>query len=488
MFSAFRRGFPTKRPRECYILQTSGLLSSENIKRIHLTGIGGISMSGLAEILASQGYMVTGSDMRSSTITAKLEKMGIRVTIGHQPENVTGADLVVYTAAVRQNNPELTAAAQIGIPCIDRATLLGEIMKKYHESIAVSGTHGKTTTTSMISMILLEEGLDPTIHIGGELSAIGGTTRIGSSDYFVAEACEYTGSFLKFYPYLAVILNIEYDHADYYKNFDEVKEAFLGFAKLVPEDGCLLVNGDDPSAMDILNQVSCRKITYGLKNQQYDWSASNISFDDMGCATYTLIHRNKPVAEIRLKVPGIHNVGNSVAAVATGVLMGCSLTTAVKALQKFSGTGRRFELKGVSEGVTVIDDYAHHPSEVAATLKAAQNCAHSRIWCVFQPHTYSRTKYLMDEFETAFNEADTVVLTDIYAAREVDTGEVNSKMLAEKISAAGKKVFYIKEFENIAEFLDKHTESGDLVITMGAGDIYKVGEMFLEIRKKLAVS
>ncbi|HEX2945693.1 MAG TPA: UDP-N-acetylmuramate--L-alanine ligase [Clostridia bacterium] len=469
-------------------MRISGLLSSENIKRIHLTGIGGISMSGLAEILASQGYIVTGSDMRSSSITAKLEKMGIKVVIGHQAENVTGADLVVYTAAVKQNNPELTAAAQIGIPCIDRATLLGEIMKKYHESIAISGTHGKTTTTSMISMILLEEGLDPTIHIGGELSAIGGTTRIGASDYFVAEACEYTGSFLKFYPYLAVILNIEYDHADYYKNFNEVKEAFLGFARLVPEDGCLLANADDAAAMDIMDQVSCRKVTYGLKNERCDWSAANITFDDMGCATYTLMHRNKPAAEIRLRVPGIHNVSNSVAAVAAGSIMGCSLATAVKALQKFNGTGRRFELKGVSEGVTVIDDYAHHPTEVASTLKAAQNCAHSHIWCVFQPHTYSRTKYLMDEFETAFTEADTIVLTDIYAAREADTGEVNSKMLAERIAAAGKKVFYIKEFENIAEFLDKNTESGDLVITMGAGDVYKVGEMFLEMRKKLAVS
>lgn len=453
-----------------------------------MTGIGGISMSGLAEILVSQGYVVTGSDMRSSSITTKLEKMGIRVMIGHQAENVTGADLVVYTAAVKPNNPELAAAGQIGIPCIDRATLLGEIMKKYRASIAISGTHGKTTTTSMVSLILLEEGLDPTIHIGGELSAIGGTTRIGSSEYFVAEACEYTGSFLKFFPYLAVILNIEYDHADYYKSFNDVKEAFLGFARLVPEDGCLLVNGDDASALDIMSRVSCRKVTYGLKNEQCDWSAANISFDDMGCATYTLVHRNKPVAEIRLRVPGIHNVANSVAAVAASSIMGCSLASAVKALQKFSGTGRRFELKGVSEGVTVIDDYAHHPTEVASTLRAAQNCTHSHIWCVFQPHTYSRTKYLMNEFVSAFNDADAVILTDIYAAREADTGEVNSRMLAERIAATGKKVFYIKKFDDIAEFLDKNTETGDLVITMGAGDIYKVGELFLEMRKKLAVS
>lgn len=469
-------------------MRIDGLLGSKGIKRIHLTGIGGISMSGLAEILASQGYIVTGSDMKPSAIIQKLEKIGIKVTIGHQAENVTGADLLVYTAAVKANNPELIAASQIGIPCIDRATLLGEIMKKYPGSIAVSGTHGKTTTTSMISMIMMEEGLDPTIHIGGELNAIGGTTRIGASDYFVAEACEYTGSFLKFQPYMAVILNIEYDHADYFKDLSEVQDAFLRFAMLVPKDGCLLVNGDDPSAMDILGRVSCNTVTFGLQNSKCTWSAANISFDNMGCASYTLLHLNKPVAEIKLRVPGIHNVSNSIAAAAASNIMGCSFASATKALQKFSGTGRRFEIKGVSEGVTVVDDYAHHPSEVAATLRAASGCTHSRIWCVFQPHTYTRTKYLINDFATAFEDADTVVVTDIYAAREADTGEVSSVMLAEKIGGTGKKVFYIKEFEGIVEFLDKNAEQGDLIITMGAGDIYKVGEMFLEARKKLAVS
>lgn len=469
-------------------MQIEGLLSSKDIKRIHLTGIGGISMSGLAEILAGQGYTITGSDVKPSSITQKLEKMGIRITIGHQAENVTGADLLVYTAAVNGTNPELIAAAQIGIPSIDRATLLGEIMKKYPESVAISGTHGKTTTTSMVSMILLEEGLDPTIHIGGELSAIGGTTRIGGSDYFIAEACEYTGSFLKFHPYLAVILNIEYDHADYFKNFGEVYDAFLGFAKLVPREGWLLVNGDDAAAVDISARVPCNTVSFGLKNNQADWTAANIIFDDMGCASYSLIHKNKPVSEIKLRVPGIHNVSNSLAAIAASSIMSCSIATAAKAMQKFCGTSRRFELKGVSEGVTVVDDYAHHPSEVTATLKAASNTAHSRIWCVFQPHTYTRTKFLMDEFATAFKDADIIILTDIYAAREADTGEVNSEMLADRIDRNGKKVILIKNFENIVEFLDKNSETGDLIITMGAGDIYKVGELFLETRKKLAVS
>lgn len=469
-------------------MQGEGLLSSKEIKRIHMAGIGGISMSGLAEILIYQGYTVTGSDLKSSLITQKLEKMGVRISIGHQAENITGADLLIYTAAVKPNNPELIAAAQTGIPCMDRATLLGEIMKKYPDSIAVSGTHGKTTTTSMIAMIMLEEGLDPTIHIGGELKAIGGTTRIGSSDYFIAEACEYTESFLKLHPTLAVILNIEYDHADYFKDFDEVRNAFLKFTNLVPQHGYLLVNGDDQAAVELLQQASCNKITFGIRNDGCTWSAVNITYDNLGCATYTLLYQNEQICDIKLKVPGLHNVSNSLAAIAACSIMGCSAASAAKALQKFSGTGRRFELKGSSEGVTVMDDYAHHPTEVSATLKAASNCGYSRIWCVFQPHTYTRTKFLMNGFSTAFEEADIVILSDIYAAREVDTGEVNAVMMADRIAGTGKKVFHIKEFERIAEFLDKNAEPGDLIITMGAGDIYKVGEMFLEARKKLAVS
>lgn len=463
-------------------------LGAKNIKRIHFIGIGGISMSGLAEILASQGYIITGSDIKASSITQKLEKMGIKVTIGHFADNVTGSDLIVYTAAVKADNPELAAAGEIGIPCIDRATLLGGIMRGYPRSVAVSGTHGKTTTTSMISMIMLEEGLDPTVHIGGELTQIGGTTRVGKSDYFIAEACEYAGSFLKFHPYLAVILNIEFDHADYYKDLEQVRTAFAGFAKLIPEDGCLLACGDDPAIAAILEQVPCKKVSFGLQDDKNDWSAANITFDDLGCGKYTLLQHGKPAAEIKLKVPGVHNVSNSIAAIAACSIMGCSLSSAVKALQKFGGTHRRFELKGICDGITVVDDYAHHPTEVAATLKAAKNCAQSRIWCVFQPHTYSRTKYLMDEFSSAFKDADIVIVSDIYAAREADSGDVNSGMLADRISSTGKQAIYIMDFESIVEYLDKNAVSGDLIITMGAGDIYKVGELFLEARKTLAVS
>ncbi len=469
-------------------MQIDGLLNQREIKRIHFTGIGGISMSGLAEILASQGYIITGSDIKSSSITQKLENSGIKISIGHQAGNVAGADLLVYTAAVTPNNPELVAASQANMPLIDRAALLGEIMKRYPGSVAVSGTHGKTTTTSMLSMIMLEEGIDPTIHIGGELNVIGGTTRVGASDYFIAEACEYAGSFLKLHPYLAVILNIEYDHADYFKDFAEVKNSFVIFAGLVPENGWLLVNADNSPALDVMEHVSCNKATFGLQNQEADWYAADIALDNMGCAAYTLMYKNEPVSEIKLKVPGIHNVSNSLAAIGAAGIMGCSVASATKALQKFSGTHRRFELKGTVEGITVMDDYAHHPTEVAATLKAAASCNYSRIWCVFQPHTYTRTKYLLDEFSTAFGDANFVLLSDIYAAREVDSGEISSSILAEKILATGKKAFYIKDFDPIVEFLDKNAEPGDLIITMGAGDIYKVGELFLAVRKKLAVS
>ena len=469
-------------------MQNDSFLSFKDLNRIHFTGIGGISMSGLAEILVNRGYTVTGSDMKPSSITQKLEKMGIKITIGHFAENITGAELVVYTAAVKSNNSELVAASQAGIPCMDRAALLGEIMRDYSKSIAVSGTHGKTTTTSMISMIMLEEGMDPTINMGGELDAIGGNTRIGGSEYFIAEACEYTGSFLKFHPTLAVILNIEYDHADYFKDIDHIKETFLRFAKLLPDDGCLVACADDANALGVMDQVYCNKVTFGLSEGKHTWSASDISFDDLGCATYTLLYHNEPVTEIKLMVPGIHNVSNSLAAIAACSVMGCSLNSAVKALQKYGGTHRRFELKGISDGITVIDDYAHHPSEVAATLKAAQNCKHSRIWCIFQPHTYTRTKFLMNEFSTAFEDSDIIIVTDIYAAREIDTGEVNSGTLADKISINGKQTLYIKGFENIVEYLDKNAKAGDLIITMGAGDIYKVGELFLDGRKALAVS
>jgi UDP-N-acetylmuramate--alanine ligase len=468
-------------PKRCFELEGQNLLELPDIRHIHFIGIGGISMSGLAEILLSLGYKVSGSDIRESSLTKKLEQLGAVVIPHHSKENIHNADLVVYTAAVKENNPELMEARNLNIPIIDRATLLGLIMKKYPCSIAVSGTHGKTTTTSMISMIMLESGLNPTIHVGGELDSIGGTTRIGNGRYLVAEACEYYESFLKFFPFVAVINNIEYDHADFFSSIEHVKQTFLKFASLVPKNGYVIANVDDLNVSSLLNDIHCNKVTYGLKSKEAMWTVKNIEFDSLGCASFKLMHNGKEIAEITMNVPGVHNVINALAASATCYTLGCSASAIKQGLNSFHGTHRRFELKGTINNVKVIDDYAHHPSEVKATLKAAKNSAHSKIWCVFQPHTYTRTKTLLAEFANAFTDADTVILADIYAAREVDNGEIHSRILADRINAnsSSQKAVYINDFKNIVKYLEDNVSPGDLIITMGAGDIYKVGELYL---------
>ncbi len=460
-------------------MSNTGLFKTEKIKHVHFVGIGGISMSGLAKILFSLGYKISGSDENASHNTEVLESLGIKVDLGHSGQNVSGADLVVYTVAVKEDNPELVTARKLGIPVIDRATLLGRIMKMYPYSVAVSGTHGKTTTTSMVTTMMIESRLDPTVHIGGELDAIGGNIRIGGSSYFVTEACEYYESFLDFRPHVAVVLNIELDHVDYYKNMDQLKEAFRKFVGQVPREGFLVTCLDDPNAANLLESASCNKITYGLKSQDADFTARDIVFNSRGCASYTLVKAGEPVTAIRLNVPGIHNVGNSLAAIAACSALGCGIDSMARGLEKFTGIRRRFEVKGTVGDVMVVDDYAHHPSEVKATLRAARKCAGSKIWCVFQPHTYSRTKYLLDDFSESFWDADTVIVTDIYASREKDTGEIHSKALADALTAKGKDAVYISGFEAIAEYLKKNASPGDMVITMGAGDVYKVGEILL---------
>lgn len=464
------------------------LLDSENIKSVHFIGIGGISMSGLAEILKNFGYKISGSDMKSSSITEKLERDGIKIYIGHNENNIGDCDLVVYSAAVKDSNPELIKARQLGIPTIERAVLLGQIMKKYPFSFAISGTHGKTTTTSMVSMIMLEANLDPTIHIGGELDAIGGNTRIGSNKYFVTEACEYVESFLKFYPYLAIVLNIDADHLDYFKDIEHIKRAFLKFMKLVPKEGYIVACVDDGNISTLIKELSCNLVTYGINSPNATWTAQNISFDPSGCASYDLVKNNEKITSIQLKVPGIHNVSNSIAAAVACYTLGCDIKFIKSGLEAFTGTHRRFEVKGIVEDIKVVDDYAHHPSEIKATLKAAKRSAHSKIWCVFQPHTYTRTKLLLEDFSEAFSDADEVIIADIYSAREIDTGEIHSKVLSQKINEKSDNAVYKADFEHIVEYLKEKVSPGDLVITMGAGDVYKVGEMFLKEKNIARVS
>ncbi len=449
-------------------------------RHVHLIGIGGISMSGLAEILKMKGFTVSGSDLKHTSITERLRQNDIKVYIGHSAENVKDADLVVYTAAVKEDNPELIETKRQGIPTIDRASLLGQIMESYKYSVGIAGTHGKTTTTSMLSIILDKAGLDPTILVGGELDAIGGNVRIGRSPYFVTEACEYVGSFLKSRPYMAVILNIDMDHVDYFKDIEHVYETFLEYARLVPETGYLIGCNDDPRVKRIMGEVRCRTVSFGLEPGA-DWNAWDIGYDEMGCASFDMIRHGLSIGKCMLKIPGRHNILNALAAAAAASTIGVPDDTIVGSLLDFKGTHRRFEVKGRTEkGAVVIDDYAHHPTEIKATIKAALNYPHKQIWCVFQPHTYTRTKKLFNEFTEAFWGIDHLVLADIYAARETNTEGIHSKDLADTIRRKGMDCVYIDGFDGIAGYLKDNAQAGDLVMTMGAGDIFRVADAIIE--------
>ncbi|HAG69188.1 MAG TPA: UDP-N-acetylmuramate--L-alanine ligase [Lachnospiraceae bacterium] len=452
---------------------------------VHFIGIGGISMSGLAEILLSRGFTVSGSDNNESGLTVSLSEKGALIHIGQSAQNITDdIKLVVYTAAIHKDNPEFCEALRRGLPMLTRAELLGQIMKNYPLSAAVSGTHGKTTTTSMLTDILLEAGSDPTVSVGGMLKEIGGNIRIGSSGYFVTEACEYTNSFLSLYPRIGIILNIEEDHLDFFKDLSDIRASFRTFAKLIPKDGTLVINRDIDELSEFCSGLECGIVTFSSSEESdADYSPKDILFDDLGCASYTLMAGGRPECRIELKIPGVHNIANSLAAIAAAHALGISNEAVVSALKSFKGVDRRFEYKGSFSGVTVIDDYAHHPTEIEATLKAAGNYPHKTLWCVFQPHTYTRTKSFFNDFARALSLADKVVLADIYAARETDTLGVSSRMLSDAINeneGREDKSFYLDSFDGIRAFLIKMCRPGDLVITMGAGDIYKVGDSLLD--------
>ena len=446
---------------------------------IHFIGIGGISMSGLAEILLEEGFTVSGSDSKESPLTKKLESEGAIIQYGQCAENISdGIDCVVYTAAINKANPELMEAVARKIPMLTRAELLGQLMKNYKTPIAVSGTHGKTTTTSMISHILLAADLDPTISVGGILKAIGGNIRVGKSETFITEACEYTNSFLHFYPKISVILNIEEDHLDFFKDLEDIRHSFHQFAALLPSDGTLIINGDIDNYQEIYDSLDCNVITYG-SSDMLDYSASNITYDEKGLVAFDLIKNGKVVDHIQLSVTGDHNVSNALASIATAELLQIPMETIKKGILSFSGTDRRFEYKGTFNGVTVVDDYAHHPTEIAATLTAARNYPHDRIICVFQPHTYTRTKAFWNQFSDSLALADVVVLADVYAARETDTLGIHCEDLADDVRHKGTESYYFPSFDAIENFLLEECHDNDLVITMGAGDIYQVGEHLL---------
>lgn len=446
---------------------------------VHFVGIGGISMSGLAEILMDEGFKISGSDAHESELTRHLEAKGAVVYYGQKAENIKdGIDAVVYTAAIHEDNPEFMEVKRRGIPMMSRAELLGQMMKNYREAIAVAGTHGKTTTTSMVTEIFLEADNNPTISVGGILNSIGGNIRVGGPEFFVTEACEYTNSFLSFYPTMAVILNIEEDHLDFFKDLEDIRHSFHQFAALLPDDGTLVINGDIKDYPEIYSGLSCNVVTYG-SSSDFDYSADNIAYDENGHVSFDLILHGEKTDHIRLSVTGDHNVSNALSAIAVADLLDIPMEVTKKGLLSFTGTDRRFEYKGEFNGVTVVDDYAHHPTEIAATLKAAQHSPHNSVWCVFQPHTYTRTKAFFHEFAEALSHADHLVLADIYAARETDTLGISSADLAEETAKLGTDTHYFPSFREIEAFLRENCRPGDLLITMGAGDVVTVGEDLL---------
>ena len=442
---------------------------------IHFIGIGGISMSGLAQIALQMGYKVTGSDRAKSHITDKLEALGAVIYEGHASQNVDDADLCVHTAAVKMDNPEMAQAVSKGIRLIDRAEFLGALMKNYTHAVGVSGTHGKTTTTSMLAHALINAELDPTISVGGELDIIDGNIRTGGSDFFVTEACEYTNSFLKFYPTVALITNIEEDHLDFFSGIEEIRESFRNFAELTAGKGDVVALGSDENIKIALDGADLRITTYGMTDE-FDYYPKNIVYK-AGYPAFDVYKNGELVCHLELNVPGEHNILNSLATVAVCAIMGADTEKSARGIETFKGTHRRFERKGTVNGAIVLDDYAHHPTEIRATLKAAKDFEHNRVICIFQPHTYSRTRTLWDDFVNAFDDADELILTSIYAARELPDGVTTSEKLTEAIREKGINASYIEDFSEIAEYIKKTASDGDIIFTMGAGNVTDIGKM-----------
>ncbi|MDY6221090.1 MAG: UDP-N-acetylmuramate--L-alanine ligase [Candidatus Alectryocaccobium sp.] len=447
---------------------------------IHFIGIGGISMSGLAEILLDRGFMISGSDRQESALTKKLESNGALIFYGQKAENISDkCDLVVYTAAIHPDNPEYARAKELGIPLITRADLLGQMMMNYRSSIAVSGTHGKTTTTSMLAHILLAADTDPTVSVGGILHAIDGNIRIGASDYFLTEACEYTNSFLHFNPTLGVILNVEEDHLDFFKDIDDIRHSFQKFTGLLPKDGALVINADINDYSYFTKDLSCRVITYSVDSPA-DLTACDISFNEFAIPSFTAVYKGKKLGRFELKVPGRHNISNALAAIGASLVLGIDTAMMAKGLSSFTGTDRRFQFKGKVNGASVVDDYAHHPTEIRATLSTALKCPHKKLWVIFQPHTYSRTKAFFNDFIDALSAADEVILAEIYAARETNTFGVTSADIAKEISQNGTKASYFPTFKEIEDYIKPQLKAGDLVLTMGAGNVTAIGDELLK--------
>jgi UDP-N-acetylmuramate--alanine ligase len=444
------------------------------INHIHFVGIGGIGMSGIAEVLLNLGYAVSGSDIRESEITRRLEKLGAQIYYRHRRKNIKGAQVVVVSSAIRERNPEVEEAAEKLIPVIPRAEMLAELMRMKY-GVAVAGTHGKTTTTSLIATVLAHAGLDPTVVIGGKLNSIGSSAKLGQGEFLVAEADESDGSFLKLLPTIAVVTTIDPEHLDYYQGIEQIKVTFLQFIDKIPFFGLAVLCLDQENIQSLIPQLKKRFTTYGLSSQA-DFQAEDVVFDGPQ-TSFELVHTGTPMGRLTIQMPGIHNVYNALAAVATAFELDVDFKTIQEALAGFSGIQRRFQLKAQIENILVFDDYGHHPVEIKATLRAAKSGWKRRIVALFQPHRYTRTKALFEDFLTAFYEADVLVITDIYPAGEEEIEGVHARHLLEGIREHGHRdVRYISDRGEILQYLLDAVVPGDLVITLGAGDIYRVGE------------
>jgi UDP-N-acetylmuramate--alanine ligase len=454
------------------------------IQRVHFVGVGGIGMSGIAEVLLNLGYKVSGSDLKASPITHRLAAMGAITFEGHRAENLAGAEVVVTSSAIARDNPEVAAAHLSHIPVIPRAEMLAELMRlKY--GIAVAGMHGKTTTTSMLAVVLAAGGLDPTVVIGGRVDAMGSNARVGKSEYFVAEADESDRSFLKLWPILAVVTNIDREHMDCYRDLDDVERTFVEFLDHVPFYGMVVACNDNDDLRRLLPAVRRRTVTYGTREGSdfliTDMRSGTAAEGQLATSAFRVQYHGKDLGEFHLHVPGEHNVRNATAAIAVGIGLDIPVEKIRAGLEKFNGVDRRFQLKGRANGVTVIDDYGHHPTEIRATLAAARECGFRKIHVIFQPHRYTRTQLLLDDFATAFDAADSVTVLDIYAASESPIPGITGELLAERIShAGGTQAIYANSFAEAAELASTTAQPGDLVLTLGAGNVVQLAPQVLE--------
>ena len=449
---------------------------------VHFIGIGGISMSALAQLLLDRNFRITGSDIGSNNSINKLTSLGAHIYKGHHQDHITSdIDLVVYTVAVKLDNPEMEKAKKLDIPIIDRGSLLGQIMDGYENSIAVAGTHGKTTTTSMIAHILTSAQTEPTVMVGGILPLIGGNVAVSQSPYFVTEACEYFDSYHHFFPKISIVLNVEEDHLDYFKDIHQIHDSFHTFLENTKSDGTIVMNADIKDSTQILKDIQRKILTYSLINSHCDFYGTNLEYNALGHGAFDVIYKDQSIGRFQLSVPGDHNISNALAAIAAALELGIDVPSITSGLLAFTGTHRRFQFKGSLGGVHIVDDYAHHPTEIEATIRSTANMDFNKLWIVFQPHTYTRTKAFLDDFAKALSLADHVILMDIYSAgREIDLGDVHARDIQSRILTYGTPCEYFPSFDEISYYILTHCIPNDLLITMGAGDVYLLGESLLD--------